>query len=68
MFIEQQSHLALGHGGATAHVQMDATNKAVIEQYYNFLEDTLLEHKFMDNLAQIYNMNESARDLVCWLP
>ena len=50
-------------GDATAHVRMDASNKAVIEQCYNLLEDTLLEHNLMDNVAQIYNMNASGMPL-----
>lgn len=39
-FMERQPQLSLRRGDATAHVQMDSTNREAIGQYYDLLEDT----------------------------
>jgi hypothetical protein len=62
-FMERQPELSLRRGDPTAHVRMDATNKATIDAYYDLLHETLEAHKLLDNPAQIYNIDESGMPL-----
>lgn len=62
-FKERQPQLSLRRGDATAHVRMDATNKATIDAYYDLLHETLETHGLSDKPAQIYNMDESGMPL-----
>ena len=64
-FLDRQPQLSLRHGDSTAHVRMDCTNRKVMENYYELLEDTLKEHNLSEKPAHIYmyNMDESGMPL-----
>lgn len=55
-FMERNPDLSLRRGDATAHVRMDCTNTAALNNYFNLLEKYLEK---VESPAQIYNMDES---------
>lgn len=54
--MQRNLQLSLRRGDATAHVRMDCTNSAALENYFNLLEKYLEK---VGSPAQIYNMDES---------
>ena len=58
-FLERQHDLTLRRGDNTAHVRMAAINHETLMQYFQLLNDTLVEHNLLHSPSQIYNMDES---------
>ena len=58
-FLQRQGDLSLRRGYSTAHSHMNAINKETLSHYFKLLKDVLNKCGLLDNLAQIYNVDES---------
>ena len=58
-FLKRQKDLSLTRGDNCAQIRMNAINYDTINQYFDLLENTLTEHKFLQHPSQIYSVDES---------
>ena len=62
-FMNRHHNLALRKGDPTANVRMDSVNKETMDTYFSMLKDTLTKYGLLNNLSQIYNVDEMGMPL-----
>ena len=61
--MDRHSKLSLQKGDATANVQMESLDLETIKQYFDLLQDALVELGLVNSSTQIYNVDETGMPL-----